>query len=132
MVYAASSLSLAILESLVNSTGSKLPPGMMYATADVPDDLARERIAIAALPADWDVAPAPPILQSLGDAWIAARRTVALMVPSAVAKIEENALLNPQHPAYAKIAFGAPQMLSIDERLRSSTGSVPRHSRAIP
>jgi RES domain-containing protein len=121
MIYTASSLSLAILEMLVNAAGVRLPPGVVYATVDVPDDLAPQRLERKRLPSAWDATPAPLELAAIGDAWIVAGSSVALLVPSAVAKIENNVLLNPAHRDFRRLRFGKPQLLDVDRRLRRSS-----------
>lgn len=109
VVYAASSLSLAILEMLVNASGTRLPSDTVYATIEIPDELVPEPLALELLPRNWDRTPAPRELASIGNDWAKSLRSVALRVPSAVAKIEHNVLLNPQHGDYRRLTFGTLQ-----------------------
>lgn len=117
MVYAASSLSLAILEMLVNTSTLRLPRDMVYATIDIPEDAAPLPIDLARLPAKWHQTPAPRELALAGDEWVRSLQSVALIVPSAIARIEDNVLLNPEHSHYRRLTFGAVLPVAIDPRL---------------
>lgn len=66
---------------------------------------------------DWTRSPAPAKLQSLGDAWLAGGKSVALKVPSAIVPMESNYVLNPDHPAFKKVKIGAPVPYPMDPRL---------------
>jgi hypothetical protein len=95
VAYASSSRALAILEYLA-LFGVRLPED------------AAERIALDALPEDWNRIPAPSTLAAIGDAWIRARSSLTLKVPSVVAPGDDNVLINPGHPAFHTILFDDP------------------------
>jgi RES domain-containing protein len=90
---------------------------MVYAPIEIPDDVRREVLEAGALPQNWFAFPAPPECQSAGDSWIERGQTVALVVPSAVARIETNVLLNPVHRDFARLTIGAIEPMEIDGRL---------------
>jgi RES domain-containing protein len=90
---------------------------MVYAPIDVPDEVSREVLDTGALPQNWFAFPAPPECQSAGDLWIERAQTVALVVPSAVARIESNVLLNPAHRDFARLTIGGIEPMAIDSRL---------------
>lgn len=105
---------------------------MLYCTVDVPDDVRVDEIAESALPPRWFRSPAPPDLQAIGDAWVRRGEAVALLVPSAIARIEKNAVLNPHHASFARLAIGEFRDLPVDERLHKRqirAGFAGRHSR---
>jgi RES domain-containing protein len=52
-----------------------------------------------------------PAAAAAGGAWLAARRTTLLRVPSAVVPREANYLVNPAHPDATRIRVGAPEPL---------------------
>ena len=118
VVYTSSTFSLALLEIMVNASSARIPPGMVYAPMDIPDDASLDVLEIAALPPDWFETPAPPDCQLAGDAWAKRGESVGLVVPSAVARIETNVLLNPAHPDYARVAVGQIDAMAIDRRLK--------------
>ena len=119
VVYAASSAALALVETLVHVEHADL---LRDAYVAVPLRIPRaliERLDPARLPPDWQAWPHPPSTRALGTDWFDARRSVALVVPSAVVPHETNVLLNPLHPAFHEIAVGAPEPFPIDARLGS-------------
>jgi len=75
-----------------------------------------ERHDESGLPAGWDPADLR-VARAFGDAWIRKRRTAVLVVPSAVARREGNVLINPQHPEFAGIVAGKPELVVRDARL---------------
>lgn len=90
---------------------------MMFAPVDVPDDVRREALDARALPRKWYVYPAPRQCQAIGDDWVRRGETVALIVPSAVARVESNVLLNPAHRDFGRLIVGAVESMRIDQRL---------------
>jgi RES domain-containing protein len=116
VVYASASRSLAILERLVHTGSlSALRNCVAYHVA-VPEELI---IAVdpGLLPPDWNDPLAPLELRVIGDAWVRAARSPVLRVPSAVVTGEDNFVLNPRHPDFARLLIGEQQPLPIDPRL---------------
>ena len=120
VVYASESLALALLEMMANAR-RKIPPGKVYMTIDIPDDVRIESVRAQDLPPRWTVAPAPRRLAEIGDDWIRRKKTVALFVPSAIVPVEHNVLLNPAHPDFKRLAIGSPQRIAVDSRLQVRT-----------
>ena len=66
-----------------------------------------------------------PALRDLGTRWAVSGGTVALRVPSAVVPGEQNFLLNPRHPDFARLELGGAEPFELggaepfdlDERL---------------
>lgn len=119
VIYTAATFSLALLEIMVNTSTPRIPSDMVYAPIDVPDDVRLDVLDITALPRDWFRSPAPPACRLVGDSWVKRRETVGLIVPSAVARIETNALLNPAHQDFARLVIGTIDVMTIDDRLRT-------------
>lgn len=117
IVYVASSFALALLEIMANARPGRVPPGMVYSVVDIPDYLV-EILDVSRLPATWYEAPAPLECQAAGDEWVRGGSSVALLVPSAIARIENNVLLNPSHRDFAQVSIGATLNMPIDDRLR--------------
>lgn len=121
VIYAALSFAGAMLEVLVHARIGKVPKTHAWVEAEVPDDVAVERRAAEALPADWD-AQSQQSARGFGDAWLAEMRSAVLIVPSVVARAECNALVNPAHPDAARILVSAPRPVLWDERLFLAPG----------
>ena len=115
LVYTSCSQSLAMLEMLVQD--DPLRARYVMIQARIPRGVTIERVAPAALPADWRELAARERLQAIGTAWAVQSSSAVLAVPSAVIPAESNYLLNPLHPAFAKIDFGKPQAFVTDLRL---------------
>lgn len=101
MVYAAGSLSLAVLEFLVHVDPANAPE-VVQVKLEVPDDAPAEAMRAADLPRDWKTYPGPIALRDLGTAWAARGKSLVLTVPSAITE-EEIALINPRHPTFGAI-----------------------------
>lgn len=118
VVYCSSSLSLATLEAFVHFDSRTAPvtPQVCF-RATLPHAVPVERLDRAKLPADWRAYPAPASLATLGAAWARSARTVALLVPSAVTPVEDNILLNPEHPDMKKVVIGLKEPFAFDPRM---------------
>ncbi len=118
VIYAVQTYAGAVLEILVHANLSFLPKNLASITIRIPDDLPLETLSPTALPG-WD---AEDLLASraFGDRWLEELRTAVLLVPSVVLRGRENNLLiNPEHPAFARIHASAPEPVSWDPRLFS-------------
>jgi RES domain-containing protein len=115
-VYASATKSLALLEVLVHLDVGRPLPRFVAFTFEVDAKLV-EPLASGRLPRSWRLAEGMPHTQRLGDEWLAAGRSLALAVPSAIVPEESNYVLNPAHPAFAKLDVGAPAPFVLDPRL---------------
>ena len=55
--------------------------------------------------------------RALGDAWIAARTSLAILVPSVPIRAEWNVLVNPLHPGLSELQIDPPQPFAFDARM---------------
>jgi RES domain-containing protein len=108
----------AMLEVLAHTNTGKVPPSHRCVTADVPDHLAVTRYELAQLPAGWDAQDSESA-RSLGDDWLQECATALLVVPSVVARMEFNVLVNPAHPDASRIKASPPEAVLWDSRLFS-------------
>ena len=115
--YASEHESLAMLEYFVHLDADNLPPDLLLATVDVPDDVRRERIGTSQLPPHWRDTPAPPELIRYGDEFLQRAECGVLLVPSALAPSENNWLINPVHPDFRRMTVLETQPLNYDQRL---------------
>jgi RES domain-containing protein len=112
VIYATSSLALAMLERLVQRRNLG---GTLVVEAEMPEGIAIDDL-MAAPPPGWRLLGSPEAAAA-GGAWLAASRTALLRVPSAVVPREANYLVNPAHPDATRIRVGAPEPLEWDARL---------------
>jgi RES domain-containing protein len=106
-----------MLEYFVHLEQSDSPDDLVLASAEVPDDLSRETVEAATLPANWRDAAAPPELTRFGDEFVRDGAHCLLLVPSVFAPSESNCLINPAHPAYKKIVVRELETLTYDSRM---------------
>ncbi len=113
VIYLSDSLALAALEVLVHlprieRQKGELPP-FLAVGLNVPDALIDDPAYPAALPSDET--------RALGDAWLRSASSLGLLVPSRVIPLERNVLLNPRHPAMAKVTVAVSEPFVFDDRL---------------
>ena len=102
MVYTSTSLALAAVETFVHIEPKLQPDDLVSIRAELPQELATDRLSVDLLPADWESSQ-DEALREFGDEWIRAGKTVGLQVPSAAIQGEWNVLLNPVHRDFSKI-----------------------------
>ena len=105
MVYTASTLSLAALETLVHFAIGTSPLDYVALTIRVPVD-AVERVVDKQRPS-----------QALGARWAAEVQSLGLAVPSTVVPSESNILLNPLHPDFPRVTLEKQEPFLFDSRL---------------
>jgi len=115
IVYTAQSLSLAALEILVRlKQTNDIQPFYAY-SIEVPDSLI---LKPDSFPARWKSRLA--VSRAFGDAWLEAKTTPAMLVPTIITPGEWNVLINPSHPEFSPdwIVSG-PDDYTFDARLLS-------------
>jgi RES domain-containing protein len=117
VVYTSESLSLAVLEYLVNLPISDLPRDLVSIQIRIPDELRQREIRVNALPPNWRRFPATEKLKNLGTQWAQEGTTPLLAVPSVVIPNERNYLLNPRHALALTIVVVSIEPFALDERL---------------
>lgn len=120
MIYAAETYAGAMLEMLASANIGEVPRDQEYIKIAIPENLAIEEITAGDL-AEWD-APHQEASRAYGDKWYDARRTAALIVPSAVTRIERNIILNRKHREFRRITATEPAPVFWDGRL---PGALP-------
>jgi RES domain-containing protein len=127
LAYASEHQSLAMLEYFVHLDPEDAPDDLVLATADVPDNVSRERMKTSDLPAHWREIPAPPGLAQIGDEFVKEAENCLLLVPSALAVNENNWLINPQHPEFKRITVNPPEPLRYDSRMFRRSARRRKH-----
>jgi len=116
IIYTSQHLSLAALEYFVNIGPDEQPVQVAARSAEIPDDVALERLIPADLPRGWRTMDSGR-LRDLGMKWLEAQRSAVLIVPSAPIPQESNCLLNPAHPEFARIRLHRAEPFSFDPRM---------------
>lgn len=114
ILYTSEHYSTAVLEKLVRGSG-QLPPNQHYITITIPSGISYEMLDPAALP-DWYLETGAAS-KPYGESWQQQRRSLLLIVPSVVARVESNFLLNPQHPEFGKVTPSLHRPVWWDRRL---------------
>ena len=115
-VYVSATKALATLEILVHLDVAQPIPRLTAFSFEVDEGLV-QHVAAGQLPRHWRTLRGLPATQRFGDAWLRAGRSLALAVPSVVVPEELTYVLNPEHPAFARLKFGAPTPFRLDPRL---------------
>jgi len=117
VVYTSESLSLSVLEYLVNLGLSDLPHDLVSIRFEIPTNLKQSSLTVDHLPRNWRTYPAVEELKDLGDDWFRRAQTPVLRVPSAVVPIESNYIINPTHPDSKRISISKREGFNPDTRL---------------
>lgn len=115
IVYLSDHPALCLLEMLVHIEREvDLPDTFQLLSVKVPDRLV-ESLDENRLPAAWQ--QKLRITQRIGDEWLAARRSIALLVPSAIVPNAHNCLLNPLSRQIAEVELTSLGRFPLDRRL---------------
>ena len=114
VIYAAASRALCALEVLANA--NELAVNYIVTPIEVPEDLGKTALSVETLPSGWDAVQSITATADIGTDW--ANSSTTSVVPSAVIRREQNYILNPRHPDFAKICFLSPEPFYFDDRLR--------------
>jgi RES domain-containing protein len=116
VIYASETYAGALLETRVHANLGMIPKTHRVVRIEIPEDVSLETILPEQVPG-WDaedMAASP----AFGDAWIDAKRTAVLRVPSVVTAGREcNVVINAEHPQFVTIRAGEPEMVAWDRRL---------------
>ena len=123
VIYAARHYSTAVLEKLVRT--GEMPPNQHFVEIDIPPGVAYEVVTKDTVPGwcDEDMI----VSRRFGSAWLRECRSGILIVPSVVARIDENVLINPHHQDFNRIQSGLEKPVWWDARLFG-----PRSPRSEP
>ena len=114
VIYSSEHYSTALLEKLVHGSG-RLPPNQHFVTITLPRGLTYEVFSPPEL-SNWDAMPASAS-KLFGERWCQERRSAILLVPSVVARLDRNVLINPAHPEFALIEASLHEPVYWDRRL---------------
>ncbi|CNH56055.1 RES domain-containing protein [Yersinia pekkanenii] len=95
-IYLASSVSLAMLETLVHIQDSSTLSEFELFQIEI-DDSNIMLLQPQDWPTGWRDDPAPVATMDVGTEWLASGSSIGLLIPSTLVPSENNMLLNPQH-----------------------------------
>jgi RES domain-containing protein len=113
MIYASANYSTSLLEKLVRT--SIMPPNQHYLTITVPAGVSYEEFNEAKVPG-WD-ADNSVRAKAFGSDWYASARSAILVVPSVIARLDRNILINSDHPEFRRIKASREVPIWWDDRL---------------
>jgi RES domain-containing protein len=105
-----------MLEILAHANIGRIPETHQYVIVVVPDEVSKELLEEDALPQGWD-SESTSSAKAFGDRWINEARSSILIVPSVIARLDRNALVNPLYPDAKKLIFSEPSKVIWDKRL---------------
>lgn len=116
VIYGSLSYSCALLEILAHANIGRIPATQRFVVAEVPDGVSVASYDEHSLPAGWD-AENSVTARAFGDQWLKEARAAVLIVPSVIARLDHNALVNPLHPDANQLIITAPEKIMWDKRL---------------
>jgi RES domain-containing protein len=116
VIYASEHYSTAMLEKLVQTNGV-LPPNQHFVEIEIPAGVAYEVVTKDTVE-NWSSFDGRNA-RDFGSRWLTETRSALLIVPSCVAREENNVLINPRHPDAQQIRCGLEKPVWWDERLFS-------------
>ncbi|PPD43818.1 MAG: hypothetical protein CTY16_12855 [Methylobacter sp.] len=123
VIYGSLSYSCAMLEILAHANIGRIPSTHRFIIAQVPESVAVETLDAATLPTGWDTEDTADS-RVFGDQWLTENRSAILIVPSVVARLDSNALVNPFHPDSRQLLVSSPEQVIWDKRLFVGTSSL--------
>jgi RES domain-containing protein len=117
MIYTSEHYSTAMLEKLVHGSGN-IPPNQHFIEITIPNGVSYEMLTPAHLPG-WDHISGS-VSKPYGEVWQQSKRSLLLLVPSVVARMEQNILINHEHPEFPQLTHSL-QPVWWDARLFTST-----------
>lgn len=117
IVYFSEHPALALVEVLANLKGRPelFPDRYQLMKARAGDGISTEAVDAGTISEDWRIRPAET--RSLGNSWLAAKRSALLAVPSAPSPESWNYLLNPLHADAVGLEIEWCKWIAYDKRL---------------
>ena len=114
VIYTSEHYSTAMLEKLAVGNG-RIPPNQHYIEITIPNGASYEIVTKDRL-LSWDT-PDPTSSRTFGAAWVREIRSAILIVPSYVARLDHNIIINPLHEESKKMEFSLATPVWWDHRL---------------
>jgi RES domain-containing protein len=124
VIYGSLSYSCAMLEILAHANIGRIPATHRFVVVEAPDGVSVESCDEHTLPSGWDSENSAPA-RAFGDQWLKEARSAILIVPSVLARLDQNALVNPLHPDAKQLIATAPEQVIWDKRLFEKISGKP-------
>lgn len=118
VIYTSVYSSTCILEKLVQVHQEEIHHDLVMVTLVADDNWDSEVLTAEQLQPDWNSYPGPEVLKRIGNAWLSARRTPLLFVPSVIDPYAQNVLINPAHPVCSALGISEIVPFTFDTRLK--------------
>lgn len=120
-VYTATTLAIAVLETASHIDDAGLPLNRFVIELTVPDDVwaMHQTLTPEDLSPSWASIPAGRASIEAGSAWLNSNQSPILLMPSVIVPEEYAALINPRHPASAKITAKVIRVFEYNKLFRS-------------
>ncbi len=115
IIYCSQNYSTALLEKLVHANTGKIPKEQQWIEISIPAGTSYEVVTPHSL-RGWD-SPSKKTSKRFGKQWVKEQRSAILIVPSIVARVDNNILINEAHSEFSKIATGLNQPVIWDSCL---------------
>ena len=124
VVYTATTLAIAILETASHIDDAGLPLNRFVIELAVPNDVwaLHQALKPQDLSPSWASIPAGRASIEVGCAWLSSNQSPILLVPSVIVPEEYAALINPRHPASARITATVIRLFEYNRLFRSGRG----------
>lgn len=122
MIYTSEHYSTAMLEKLVHGNG-RMPPDQHWISVTIPPGFSYEVFSTAHHPG-WDAEDCL-VSKAYGEAWQQSGRSLLLIVPSMVARMEQNLLINGGHPQARQVTPSLHYPIWWDSRLFGPAAPPP-------
>ncbi len=126
VIYTSEHYSTAMLEKLAHGNG-RVPPHQHWIAITIPAGVSYEVFSTAHHPG-WDAADCM-VAKTYGEAWQRSLRSLILIVPSILARIENNILINDRHPEGPRVTHGLHQPIWWDGRLFQAAPAPSQRAR---
>ena len=114
VIYAAEHYSTALLEKLAHWNGT-LPPNQHFIEVTIPAETSYEVVTADILP-EW-FETRGTAARRFGHQWYEEKRSAILLVPSVVARVERNVVINSRHADFNRLTAGLETPVWWDQRL---------------
>lgn len=117
-LYASSSRSLALLETLAHTPAKMLDARVYHLiTLSVPDNILIQKISVKNLLPGWDAPDTRPFTKKIGDTFLSNTKNLLLEVPSVMMPEEINYLINPLHNDMKQVKLIQKRRIYFDKRI---------------
>ncbi len=120
VIYAAASIALACLENIVHRNSEGLMGDFRILYIEVPKRVFVKKIELNDLPKGWSDEINFEICQEIVTNWLENSESCLLCIPSVIIPLENNFLINPQHPDFKFIKLLSVKEFTFDNRIKST------------